>query len=55
VDCRIPHRRVRSWLLALLVVLVIACCTRVGASGSLMGSCHQEQNHEDERPKADNI
>jgi hypothetical protein len=46
VDCKIPHRRVRDVLLALLVVLVLTCCTRFGASGSEVSSRHQEQNHE---------
>jgi len=46
MDCKIPHRRVRDVLLVLLVVLVLTCCTRFGASGSELSSRHQEQNHE---------
>jgi hypothetical protein len=46
VDCKIPHRQVRDVLLALLVVLVLTCCTRFGASGLEVSSRHQEQNRE---------
>jgi outer membrane biogenesis lipoprotein LolB len=37
---------VRDVLLALLVVPVLTCCTRFGASGSEVSSRHQEQNRE---------
>jgi hypothetical protein len=43
-NCKIPHRWVRDVLLALLVVLVLTCCTRFGVSGSEVSSRHQEQN-----------
>jgi hypothetical protein len=46
VHCKIPHRRVRDVLLALLVVLMLTCCMRFGASGSEVSSRHQEQNRE---------
>jgi hypothetical protein len=46
VDCKIPHQRVRDVLLALLVMLVLTCCTRFGAPGSEVSSHHHEQNRE---------
>jgi hypothetical protein len=55
VDCKIPHRRVGSFLLALLVVRVLTCHMCFGASGSEVSSHHQQQNCEAVRPKADNI
>jgi hypothetical protein len=46
LDFHIPHQRVRDWKLFLLRVLVVTCHTCFGASGSNVGSRHQEQNRE---------